>query len=755
LIGQTISHYKILEQLGEGGMGVVYKAEDTKLKRTVALKFLPPDTARDKAARKRFIHEAQSASALQHHNICTIHDIDETDDGRVFICMECYNGEILKEQIARGPLQVPAVRELAMQAARGLVSAHSRGIVHRDIKPANLFVTADGVVKILDFGLATATGTTRVTRTGTTVGTAAYMSPEQATGLEVDHRTDIWSLGVVLYEMLAGGVPFQGDYEQAVVYKIINEAPPPLTSLRSDIPHGMVAVVEKTLEKEPSRRYQDISELLAELDPAATEPSGRPPLVAREGRAVAVVPFKILSGEEEYNFLSLALAEAVSHGLSFNEDLVVRPTSAVVRYTERQIDPRRVAQELNVAVVVEGSVQKLGPNVRVQIQAWDATADSMLTSLKLDGHMDDLFGLQDRLSDVLGEAMGVASDDSSANAPPTDNPQAYELFLRASERFLRYSEDATRRGIDMLRSAVELDPKFASAWARLAVGFVNMGVFFDPDGKWLVDAEQTINRALALDAENAEAWTARGKMLWSPHHGFQHANALRDLGKACCLPSCPADAPFWRGLVLAHVGLLDEAMASLRAALEMQSDNVLAITTIGETLGWNGDADGFLEHMREGIARDPGLPYARLFFPSSLLYLEQLEEAESEIRTAKGMLGNDSMLLASEALLWAKRGERERTNDIIRAALENQQSVSHAHHTYHIVAAALATIGEGDRAVRELARAADTGLPNYTAFKLDPHFDPIRNEPDFKKLMASLKVGWQSLRNEFGGPVSI
>jgi len=755
VIGVSISHYKIVSKLGEGGMGVVYKAEDSKLGRTIALKFLPPGLASDTAARTRFLREAKAASALQHHNICTIHAIDETDDGRAFICMECYDGEILKERIARGPLQVPEARDLAKQMAHGLASAHARGIVHRDVKPANLFVTADGVVKILDFGLATATGATRLTRTGTTVGTVSYMSPEQAAGREVDHRTDIWSLGVVLYEMLAGDLPFKADHEQAVVYRIINEDAPPLTSMRSEIPAELVTVVEKALEKDPSSRYQNISDLLADLGPGAAERASHPPIIEREGRAVAVAPFKMLSGETEYHFLSLALAEAVSHGLSFSEDLVVRPTSAMVRYAEGQADARRIAQELNVSVVVEGSIQKLGPNVRVQIQAWDAVSDSTLVSVKLDGHMDDLFGLQDRLSDVLGEAMGVTPDDPSVHVPPTDNPHAYELFLRTSECFLRYSEGATRRGIDLLHSAVELDPDFAGAWARLAVGYVNMGTLFDPETKWFVDAEQAIDKALALDPENAEAWTARGKMLWSPHHGFQHANALRDLGKACCLPSCMADAPFWRGLVMAHIGLHDEAMAGIRAYLEVQPDDILALLTIGETLGWDGDANGFLEYTREVIARDPGIPYGRLFFPIALLYVDRLEEAESEIRLGKGMLGDDSMLLAGEALLWAKRGEREQTNNIVRSAVENQKSVSHAHHTYHVVAAALATIGEADGSIRELARAADAGLPNFTAFSRDPHFDSIRDEPDFESLMAGLKTGWQSFKDEFGGPDSI
>jgi TolB-like protein/tetratricopeptide (TPR) repeat protein len=555
----------------------------------------------------------------------------------------------------------------------------------------------------------------------------------------------------VLYEMLGGDLPFQGDYEQAVVYKIVNEDSPPLTSLRSDIPEALVAVVEKALEKDPSRRYRDVSDLLADLSAGVADPTSQPPLVIREGRAVAVAPFKMLSGEAEYHFLSLALAEAVSHGLSFNEDLVVRPTSAVVRYSEGQIDARRVAKELNVTVVVEGSIQKLGPDVRVQIHAWDAVTDSTMVSVKLDGHMDDLFGLQDRLSDVLGEAMGVGSDDSPAHVPPTDNPQAYELFLRGSERMLRYSEDSTRGGIDMLRSAVELDPNFASAWARLAVGFVNLGVMFDPDAKWLVDAEQAVNRALALDGDNAEAWSARGRMLWSPHHGFQHANALRDLGKACCMPSCPTDAHFWRGIVLAHVGLHEESLAITGASLDTQSDDLMARLVHGETLCWKGDADASLEHLREVLARDPAFPFGRLFFPITLLYLDRFAEAESAIKSAKEMLGDDSMLQASDALLWAKRGERRKSNKIVRAALENQLSVSHAHHTYHVLSAALATNGETDQAVRELARAAEAGMPNYPAFSQDPHFVSIREEPGFRKLMAGLKVGWQSFRSEFGG----
>ncbi|MFX0200162.1 MAG: serine/threonine protein kinase [Candidatus Hodarchaeota archaeon] len=266
MIGQVISHYWILEKLGEGGMGVVYKAEDMKLKRTVALKFLPPELTRDPEAKERFIQEAQAASALQHNNICMIHDIDETTDGQLFIVMDCYEGETLKKKIASAQLSVDSIIDIAIQIAQGMAKAHERGIIHRDIKPANVMTTRDVVAKILDFGLAKLAGQVGLTKAGMTVGTVAYMSPEQAQGEVVDHRTDIWSLGVVLYEMLTGQLPFKGEYEQAVIYSILNEDPQPLTAFfRSIVPMELERLVSKTLAKHPDERYQHADELLADL----------------------------------------------------------------------------------------------------------------------------------------------------------------------------------------------------------------------------------------------------------------------------------------------------------------------------------------------------------------------------------------------------------------------------------------------------------------------------------------------------------
>ncbi|MBM4169117.1 MAG: hypothetical protein FJ215_08170 [Ignavibacteria bacterium] len=299
MIGQTISHYKILEKLGEGGMGVVYRAEDIKLKRTVALKFLPPDLTRDAEAKQRFIHEAQAASALQHNNICTIHDIDETADGRMFIVMDYYEGEPLNSRITKSPLRIEEAIDIAIQAARGLSMAHEKEIVHRDIKPGNVFITIDGTVKILDFGLAKlAGGQTRLTKAGMTIGTAAYMSPEQAQGLEVDQKTDIWSLGVVLFEMLTGKLPFRGEHEAAMMYSIVHEEPQGLASVRADVPRSVAAIIEKALQKECSRRYQSMKEMMSDLK-SVLAPTVELP---KQEKSIIVLPFENLSPDPDQEY---------------------------------------------------------------------------------------------------------------------------------------------------------------------------------------------------------------------------------------------------------------------------------------------------------------------------------------------------------------------------------------------------------------------------------------------------------------------
>ena len=397
--GQTVSHYRILEHLGGGGMGVVYTAEDTRLKRTVALKFLPPELTCDPEAKLRFIHEAQAASSLQHNNICVVHDIDETSDGQIFICMEYLDGETLKKKIERGPLNIADAINIAMQVGSGLSKAHGHGIIHRDIKPANILVTSGGVVKIVDFGLAKLACQTTVTRSGSTVGTAAYMSPEQAMGDDVDQRADIWSLGVVLYQMLAGNLPFRGEFDQGQIYSILNERPRPLTEARAGIPSGLNAVVDKSLEKKRSDRYGSAQEMIDDL--AAFGKAVTPDRVPRsrlhhrtrvtvvlagatvlmalsiaayfllprgnedathgtlasthmENASIAVLPFTDLSPGKDQDYFCSGIAEELTSVLTQIPDLKVVSRARAFGLSKDVTDLKDMGRQLGVVTMLDG-----------------------------------------------------------------------------------------------------------------------------------------------------------------------------------------------------------------------------------------------------------------------------------------------------------------------------------------------------------------------------------------------------------------
>jgi len=357
VVGKTVSHYKILEKLGQGGMGVVYKAEDTRLDRPVALKFLPPHLTCNPEAKQRFIHEAKAASALQHNSICTVHDIDDTPEGELFIVMDYYEGETLQHRIEQGSLKITEAVDLALQVAQGLSEAHKRGIIHRDIKPANILVTRSGVVKILDFGLAKLSGRTMLTRSGSTLGTAAYMSPEQARGDVVDHRTDIWALGVVLYEMIAGQRPFRSDHEQALVYLIMNEEPESLLKICPEAT-GLAQIVSQALVKNPADRYQSMERFREDLVSVA---GGLRPLKAGVRLAsvkLAVLPLVNLTGNPEQEYLSDGLTQEMIARLGRidPQSLSVIARTSVMRYKKTDTPIDQIGRELQVDYVLEGSV---------------------------------------------------------------------------------------------------------------------------------------------------------------------------------------------------------------------------------------------------------------------------------------------------------------------------------------------------------------------------------------------------------------
>jgi serine/threonine protein kinase len=481
MIGKTVSHYKILEEIGRGGMGVVYKAKDTKLKRTVALKFLPPELIRDPEAKERFIHEAQAASALDHPNIGTIYEIDETADGQTFIVMAYYEGETLKEKLEKGAIDFEEAYDIVILIASGLAEAHEKGIVHRDIKPSNVLITERGRVEIIDFGLAKLAEQTKITREGTTLGTVAYMSPEQTRGKEVDHRTDIWSLGVILYETVIGQKPFKGDYDQAVIYSILNEEPTDIRKLRSDAPAAIEKIIKKALAKSPEKRYQKIEEFVADLrlvrEKHVKKASAEQPFSGKH--SIAVLPFVDMSPKKDQEYFCDGLSEELINALTHIKKLRVAARTSAFSFKGEKYDVREIGDKLNVDTVLEGSIRKAGERLRITAQLVSATDGYHLWSEKYDRNMEDIFAIQDEISLAIVDKLKIEllGDEAALLVKRgTDDLEAYDLYIKG-RFFWEQRGKGIGKAVECFKRAVARDPNYAQAYAGLADSY-NLLAFY-------------------------------------------------------------------------------------------------------------------------------------------------------------------------------------------------------------------------------------------------------------------------------------
>ena len=763
MIGRTLSHYRIHSELGRGGMGVVYRAHDELLKRDVALKLVREDVVMQSDRRSRILAEARAASALNHPGITTIYDVAESGE-HLFIVMELVEGRTLRQRLASsGPSDPRELAKLGAQIAEALDAAHSHGVIHGDIKPENIVVQSAGSPKIFDFGIARQNAAETVTLTrpvnpGETpspaiAGTVAYMPPEILRGEPGDSRSDLYSFGVVLFEIAAGHRPFTGPTITALMAQILQERAPRLAGAEASVPQELARIVQKLLEKEPASRYQSARELQVDLTNLQRdlELGAILPAAVIGKRAVAVLPFKLLPPTPEDEYLGVALADAIINDLGGHGEVLVRPINTVRRYAKQAVDPLLAAREMNVHVVVDGSIQKSGSRLRVHLQAWNAVDGTTLLTGKYDSEMAALFDLQDKVAEALACALGLkASDASGSLEPPTKNPRAYELFLRAVERLSRVNKWDMRTAIEMLEEATRLDPRFGEAWARLSEACVFMAGTFDATPNWYKKGELAMRRALALDPTNAQAHCAHARVLWTPLKGYKNRQALLALRESLQRRPGYHPALVWQCLIFLHVGMIDEAVEGLHQALATQPDDGFTLTFLGQARMLQGDYDEAESWFKRALALDPASLWVNLFAPMVPLYGKNPEDAVEMIKSAQHFFPGEALLTSWEALLWAKRGESRKAEQLIRKSLKVGTSMLHTHHMWHTAAATYATLGKPQLAVPLLARAAKTGLPNYPVFRDDPHFRSMHSYAPFQRLLAKVKKESDGYRREFG-----
>jgi serine/threonine protein kinase/Tfp pilus assembly protein PilF len=783
LLGQTISHYRITKELGGGGMGVVYEAEDLTLGRRVALKFLPPGWSANPVALERFRREARSASALNHPNICTIYEIGESN-GTQFLAMELLEGETLERRLARQRLSIQEVVEIASQVADALQCAHEKHILHRDIKPANIFLTAHDQVKLLDFGLAkfdkaalAETGArdsaaeTSVTNIGDAVGTIAYMSPEQIFGKPLDARTDLFSFGIVLYEMATGVRPFRGDNNSVILDQITHATPTPPLRINPDVPPNLEEVILKALEKDRELRYQSAQEIGTDLrrlkrDSHSTQTAVvRPPrrrwpiavgilllllVMAGAGaiyfakrtpaemndriESIAVLPLENLSHDPEQEYFSYGMTDALITDLSKISALRVISRTSVMGYKDTKKQIPDIARELNVQGIIVGAVQRSGNRVRITAQLVRASTDRNMWADSYEGDAQDVLALQGRVARAVADGVQVkltAQDQQRLSSTRTVNPEAHELYLKGEYYLHALRSGQAVKAVDAFNQAIAIDPTYASAYEGLADAWYFSSNLLLPPLQAMPKVRAAATKALELDPSLSRAHTTLGLV----YSGFEWnwTAAEKEFRKAVENNPGDAVAHAFLGDFLADMGRIDEGIRELRYARELDPRSDLVDHLLGLSMMFARDYDAAIEQFDRALARDPDT-YLPRWTKAMAEYCRGNPEKALVLLRATNQLEYNPLADSQIAVVLIKLGKRAEAIAIVKG-LEQKARTQHIPGETLVLPYFL--LGRKEEAFTTLNKAYDDKAEDLVQFKVVPWYDPMRSDPRFQDFLKN------------------